>query len=137
VCRVSADSGCGQTTVLDGFTITAGKNTAGGGGMFNNNSSPTVANCAFSGNTAENGGGMYNTNSEPDRDELRLLGERRNQMGRRDVQHQQLPTVTNCAFSGNSAKTTGGGNVQRQRKFSDSDGLRLFPELCRFLRRNV
>jgi predicted outer membrane repeat protein len=52
-------------------------------------SSPAVANCTFSGNTAQgsgsyygNGGGMYNSGSS---------------------------TVTNCTFSGNTAATSGGG----------------------------
>ena len=79
---VVVGNGVTAATVLDGFTITAGKN-ATGGGMFNNNSSPIVENCAFSGNAAENGGGMYNTNSDP--------------------------TVTNCGFSGNAATKWGGG----------------------------
>ena len=76
-------SGEGLDTVLDGFTITSGIAIIGGG-MGNNNSSPTVTNCTFSGNTALNvGGGMYNILSSP--------------------------TVTNCTFSGNTAKVAGGG----------------------------
>ena len=53
--------------------------------MFNElSSSPTVANCTFSGNSAAHyGGGMYNAGSSP--------------------------TVTNCTFSGNSASHDGGG----------------------------
>ena len=45
---------------LDGFTITNG-NSGLGGGIYNNNSSPTVTNCTFSGNSATSfGGGMHN-----------------------------------------------------------------------------
>ena len=53
--------------------------------MYNDNSSPTVTNCSFSGNTAttRGGGGMFNNNSSP--------------------------TVTNCTFSGNTAAFSGGG----------------------------
>jgi len=54
-------------TILEGFTITGGNangtdpNDRRGGGMFNFNSSPTVTNCTFSGNSAiTDGGGMYN-----------------------------------------------------------------------------
>jgi len=53
------------STVLDGFTITAGQADGGslpikrGGGMYNDNSSPTLANLTFSGNKAISfGGGM-------------------------------------------------------------------------------
>ena len=60
---VTCDSGETSTTVLDGFTITNGSATYGGG-MYNNNSSPTVSNCTFSGNTSTyEGGGMVNYNS--------------------------------------------------------------------------
>ena len=65
--------------VLDGFTITGGKGGSGGGGMYNENCSPTVTNCTFSGNAGGGGGGggMYNSGSSP--------------------------TVTNCTFSDNTA----------------------------------
>ena len=106
---VVVGSGVTAATVLDGFTITAGKNTAGGGGMFNNNSSPTVANCAFSGNTAENGGGMNNTNSSPTVTNCAFSGNAATKWGGGMFNDAGSPTVTNCAFLGNSAKTTGGG----------------------------
>ena len=55
----------GPRTVLEGFTITGG-NASRGGGMSNLGSSPTVTNCTFSSNTADtSGGGMYNKNSSP------------------------------------------------------------------------
>jgi hypothetical protein len=86
---VRCANGEGPDTILEGFTITGGNANGGflsdrGGGMFNDNSSPTVTNCAFSGNSAVSfGGGMYNDDSSP--------------------------TVTNCAFSGNTAGSSGGG----------------------------
>ena len=76
-------------TRLDGFIIKAGKaNGSGdnmyGAGMFNDNSSPTVANCLFTSNNADgSGGGMYNKNSSP--------------------------TVENCTFFNNTATYDGGG----------------------------
>ena len=82
--------GLDETAVLDGFTITGGNANGSsshdkrGGGMYNrNSSSPTVANCTFSGNSANFGGGMYNLDSSPE--------------------------VTNCLFSSNSALELGGG----------------------------
>ncbi len=62
-------------------------NTAGkvGGGMNNtNNSSPTLENCTFTGNSAEEGGGVLNF-------------------------YHGSPIVTNCIFTSNSAKKLGGG----------------------------
>jgi len=76
--------GVDSAAKLDGFTITNGS-TIGGGGMRNINSSPTVSNCTFSGNSASYyGGGMENYESSS-------------------------PTVINCTFSGNSARSSGGG----------------------------
>jgi hypothetical protein len=77
---VVAGSGTDASAVLNGFTI-----TAGGGGIYNEQGSPTVSNCTFSGNgTILGGGGMWNINSSP--------------------------TVSNCTFSGNGAVTGGGMN---------------------------
>ncbi len=74
----------GTDTVLDGFTITGGS-ASHGGGMFNIGSNPTVTNCTFSGNIADfSGGGMANF----------LFSS---------------PAVTNCTFSGNSSGVSGGG----------------------------
>jgi hypothetical protein len=77
-------------TVLDGFTITGGFAIGSGsfdtgGGMYNENCSPTVTNCTFTGNRASSGGGMHNSNSSP--------------------------TITNCTFSGNTAGSGGGGGM--------------------------
>ena len=84
---VTCDSDEGSDTVLSGFVITGG-NATFGGGMHNFNSSPTVTNCSFIGNTAgaAGGGGMRNASS---------VG--------------SSPTVNNCTFSGNTAGTFGGG----------------------------
>ncbi|MCK4960662.1 MAG: right-handed parallel beta-helix repeat-containing protein, partial [Planctomycetes bacterium] len=86
--HVVTGSGTDPTAVLDGFTIT-GSNAASppnnlGGGMLNDYGSPTVANCTFSGNSANSGGGMMNY-------------------------HDSSPIVTNCTFTANSAGYSGGG----------------------------
>jgi hypothetical protein len=64
---------------------TFSSNTAGdgGGGMYNENSSPTLTNITFTGNSAAYGGGMYNLISSP--------------------------TLTNITFSGNSISYSDGG----------------------------
>ena len=61
--HVVTGSGTGGTAVLEGFTIMGGYAVGrhGGGGMYNYTGSPTVANCTFTGNSAEeSGGGMHN-----------------------------------------------------------------------------
>ena len=79
---VTCDSAEGPDSVLEGFTISGGNGSLGGG-MFNEFSSPTVTNCTFSGNSAGfAGGGMYNAGGSP--------------------------TVTNCTFDGNWAGDGGG-----------------------------
>ena len=52
-----------NTTIFDGFYITAGKTNSQGGGMYLNNSSPVITNIIFRGNSAAYGGGMNNNNS--------------------------------------------------------------------------
>ncbi|MCK5802808.1 MAG: fibronectin type III domain-containing protein, partial [Lentisphaeria bacterium] len=83
-------SGIDETAVLDGFTITAGlADGIGdmgdvGGGILNENASPTIANCAVVGNTADEvGGGVFNVGSSP--------------------------TFTNCTIGGNTTGDAGGG----------------------------
>ena len=86
-----------NTAVLDGFTITAGTATGGqphhqGGGMYNNASSPTLANVAFTGNRADRGGGMFNDT-----------------IGVGVYAEGSSPTLSNVTFSGNTAVIRGGG----------------------------
>ncbi|MBL7178005.1 MAG: C10 family peptidase [Desulfobacteraceae bacterium] len=72
-----------DNATMDGFVIRRG-NSDYGGGIYNTWSSPTVANCTFSENSAKYyGGGIYNYDSSP--------------------------TITGCAFSKNSAESSGGG----------------------------
>ncbi|NOX58898.1 MAG: right-handed parallel beta-helix repeat-containing protein [Planctomycetes bacterium] len=87
--QIVAGSGTDNSAVLDGFMITAGRSSSGGG-MFNNSGDPTVANCTFARNMAVSsgfilavGGGMFNVDSNP--------------------------MVTNCTFFGNSSGGNGGG----------------------------
>ena len=48
---MTCESGETETTVLQGFTLTGG-DSDWGGGMHNEDFSPTVTNCTFSGTTA-------------------------------------------------------------------------------------
>jgi len=109
-CVVTTNPGCGPTTVLDGFTVTAGDNTHDGGGMYTEDS-PTVTNCAFSGNrTSENGGGVctYGSGSHAVIADCAFSGNSAEIGGGMRNVKGSSPTVTNCVFSGNSAAYEGG-----------------------------
>jgi hypothetical protein len=94
--HVVTGSGCDETAVLDGFTITAGNANddypsahSCGGGLYNYFGSPTLNNCTFSGNSASrDGGGMFNS-------------------------EQSNPTLTNCTFTENSTIYDGGAMCNR------------------------
>jgi len=95
--------------VLDGFTITGG-NGDDGGGMRNTNSSPTITNCMFSGNTVHNGGGgMVNYNSSPTVTNCWFNGNKSAYGGGAMYNQSSSPTLTNCSFNGNTADWCGGG----------------------------
>lgn len=77
------------TTILDGLTITAGvadgfDQQHNGGGLYLTQSSPTLNNVTFAGNSAFIGAGMYNYD-------------------------HSSPTLSNVIFSGNTASGGGGG----------------------------
>jgi hypothetical protein len=90
--HVVTGSDVDATAILDGFTVSGG-NADGeeypvnsGGGMFNDLSSPTLANVTFSNNSAEvRGGGMFNDLSSP--------------------------TLSSVTFSSNTAVNGGGGGM--------------------------
>jgi hypothetical protein len=80
----------GETTVLDGFTITGGMADelvsphSAGGGLLNVGGSPLISNCLFVGNHGKFAGGLYN-------------------IGVGSL------SVLNCSFINNSAQWEGGG----------------------------
>ncbi|MHC4889087.1 MAG: choice-of-anchor Q domain-containing protein [Planctomycetota bacterium] len=114
---VQCANGEDANTVLDGFTITGGNadgpdpNDQSGGGMFNYQSSPTVINCMFIGNTAVTfGGGMSNiNNSSPRVTSCTFSGNNATYGGGMHTLNNSNPTVTNCTFSGNTAISWGAG----------------------------
>ncbi|SVD07467.1 uncharacterized protein METZ01_LOCUS360321, partial [marine metagenome] len=81
---VTFESGETNDALLSGFTITNGTATNNGGGIYCNNSNPTVSNVIIKYNTAGNsGGGLYINNS--------------------------TFTVNNAIISSNTASNDGGG----------------------------
>jgi hypothetical protein len=106
---VRCASGEGEDTVLDGFTITGGDAMWGGGGMYNEDSSPTVVNCTFDGNEAYYyGGGMYNGGGAPTVSRCTFSGNSVH-LGAGMYNSFSSAKVTNCTFEGNPAIGPGGG----------------------------
>jgi hypothetical protein len=144
---IPGDSG----TVLDGLTIKGGKTEEsndlslnisidnkpiykiGGGGLYNEssspfltrvtitgnsdcgianlNSSPVLANVTISDNTAGGGGGMYNDNSSPTLTDVIIRDNTASDGGGGGISNSNSssPVLTNVTISGNSAGDGGGG----------------------------
>ena len=112
--HVVTDSGTDNTVILDGFVITAGQaNSFGsdalGSGMYNDLSSPSLANLTFSGNFTSYGGGMWNYKSNPTLTYVTFRGNSAGYYGGGMYNYESNPTLINMAFSDNSANYDGGG----------------------------
>jgi hypothetical protein len=100
--------------ILDGFTITGGNANGSyphidGGGMYNDESSPTLTNCTFTDNSADYGGGMYNNQSGPNVSNCTFSGNSADWSGGgMENDPDSNPTLTACTFNANSARTGGG-----------------------------
>ena len=123
--HVAVGSGITMTAVLDGFSVTAGKadgpyiSPCGplcGGGLYNENGSPTLMNVLISGNSAgHEGGGIYNRdNSSPSLTNVTISGNSADLDGGGMRNHtNSSPTLTDVIISGNSAGDSGGGMSNR------------------------
>jgi hypothetical protein len=115
-----------SNTIIDGFTITKGNaNVLGtgqaytetGGGMFNWDVSPTVANCTFTDNKALTAGALLllvETGSVQTVTDCVLSGNSAQYYAGAiwaytDNNHDGQALVTNCVITGNSADLKGGG----------------------------
>jgi predicted outer membrane repeat protein len=141
--HVVTGSNVDSTTVLDGFTITNGNasdnlsfDLGSGGGMSNQQSSPTLSNLiftlnrtyfhgggiynlnnsnprldnvTFSSNTAGSGGGMENTFSNPVLTNVIFIGNISESSGGAIYNSHSDPNLTNVTFSNNSSGYHGGG----------------------------
>ena len=99
----------GPDTVIDGFTITGGSGTRGGG-MEIDRSSPTVIDCTFLGNTAIVGGGMSINDppSSPTVIDCTFLGNTAIVGGGMAINDLSSPLVSNCSFIQNIADPENG-----------------------------
>jgi hypothetical protein len=99
---------------LDGVTITAGfaggtSTNTSGGGIYNLNNSPTLANIVFMGNAAnDSGGGMYNNYSSPSLMNVTFSGNAAGHSGGGMKNYHGNPTLMNIVFSGNTSDWGGG-----------------------------
>ena len=116
--HVVVGSSTNNSTVLNGFTITAG-NANGtspnnyGGGMYNTNGANLkLSNLVFSNNSAYggDGGGMYNDASSPTLTDVTFTANSasRDGGGMYNSSYSNA-TLTNVTFSANAASYTGGG----------------------------
>lgn len=106
-------------SVIDGFVIRGGHADSEshyadgkGGGMFNEEASPTVRNCRFAGNTALDGGGMYNG-------------------------WRTSPTIINCTFEDNWAIADSGGYSGWGGGMYNDTGVSLVVDGCVFERNHA
>jgi len=78
--------------------------------MYNENASPTVTNCIFTGNTADrHGGGMYNLLGSPMVTNCTFTNNTAiDDKGGGMYNYNSSPTVTDCTFSDNTADSGGG-----------------------------
>ena len=102
------------SAILDGFIITAGATRPSfpndsGGGMHLNESSPTLTNITFSGNSAIAGGGMFLFTSSPALTNVTFSGNTASVGGGVYLTNSSSPTLINVTFSGNTASDSGGG----------------------------
>ena len=104
-----------DTTVLDGFTITAGNANGSsphnnGGGLYNKTSSLKLENMIFQGNTASvDGGGLYNTGSNSTLLNITFRQNTATNSGGGIYNSQSDLIQQNITFDQNSAGRSGGG----------------------------
>jgi parallel beta-helix repeat protein/predicted outer membrane repeat protein len=102
--RIVNASGTDATTVLDGFTITAGFGPFGAG-MGNDHGSPILISCTFKGNTAyhDYGGGLLNSSGNPTLINCTFT-KNYGELGGGMCNISSSPILTNCRFTNNYAE---------------------------------
>lgn len=124
--------GLDNSAILDGFTISRGcaddisipanDTFIKGGGMFNENCSPTLNNITFSFNHAYYGGALYNEDSSPILNNV-IFSQNTANWGGGMYNHNSSPVITGARFDNNQAQYAGGAiyNNNGRIKLSDSD----------------
>lgn len=103
------NNGLSTTAILDGFTIINGYRSTNGGGIYNNNVSPTLRNLVVKQNNTDNGGaGMYNFNASPIVSNVIFSGNNAGNIGGGVVNTNASPIFTNVSIIENTAITNSG-----------------------------
>lgn len=100
-----------STPLLADCDFTGNLTSGSGGGMYNNSSDAVILGCQFSANSAlRSGGGMYNRyTSEPYLTNCIFSGNSARNGGAMENLNTSKPTLVNCTFSANVAVQAGGG----------------------------
>ena len=103
------ESGEGDGTVIMDLVITGGSGNEGGG-IYCDNSNPTITNCTISNNTANfYGGGIYCWYSNPTITDCTITGNTANFRGGGIWGYNSNPTIIGCTITGNTGFLSGGG----------------------------
>ncbi|MEM7797805.1 MAG: choice-of-anchor Q domain-containing protein [Chloroflexota bacterium] len=105
-----------STAILDGFFITAGQkdDNASGGGMINDDGSPSLSNLVIVGNYAERGGGgMYSIDGDPSFSNIIFQYNYAGNGGGGAQFRSGDPSFNSVTFSNNAASSGGGLFAQR------------------------
>jgi hypothetical protein len=104
-----------NTAILDGFTLKGGNSNGGsyyngGGGIFNEMSSPTLINLSITDNSASQvGGGICNSSCSPSLTNLSITKNSSGYSGGGLYNHLSSPELTNILILNNYAAEYGGG----------------------------
>ena len=105
---IHCTSGEGPDTVIEGLTLRNGEADDRGGGIYVNNSSPTIVDCIFADNEATlAGGGLYSNAGNPTLTGCRFVANRAT-FGGAIYLNEGTSTVENCVFERNEALNEGG-----------------------------
>ena len=96
----------GESSVLDGFTISNGYGGSGAGIFCD--SSPTITNCTLTGNTSNRGGAIYFHGGSPKLTNCTITGNNGGSEGGGISCVDSRPRITNCTITGNTAENGGG-----------------------------
>jgi hypothetical protein len=117
--HVLSGSQVDSTSVLDGFIITGGEASGelypqnSGGGLFLDESNPTLARLTISNNSAQyGGGGMFLINSNPTLNEVTFLSNSAEAGGGMLNYYHSSPSLTNVTFTNNSAYSGGSMHIE-------------------------
>jgi len=94
--------------IITGCTFYLNEVSEKGGAIANNNSSPEVADCSFTENSAKDGGAIFNTNASPTITDCSFLNNDASYGGAIRSQERSDVTVSHCIFDNNNVTGFGG-----------------------------